>query len=160
MGFQRKRPAWWKDEHTGRWERVKEAVLRDWQQTKHDLHVGGHELNQTLKDTVKQAKGDQPMPPIDRPNPPKVIGDAEDWQVMEEPIRFGYGARVQYGVRHPRWNDEIEGVLRQDWNLMRGEGDRSWDEVKLGVRHGYDFEERKTQKTTQADRPSQGSTPR
>ena len=58
-------------------QRIKEALRRDWYQTKHDLHVkGGHELNQKIEDTVEEIQGIKPLPPIDRPNPPKVIGEA------------------------------------------------------------------------------------
>src|SRR5581483_8090792 len=56
MGTMKWQPAWWNDGHASAWERVKEAMRRDWEQTKHDLHLkGGHELNQGVKDTVKQA---------------------------------------------------------------------------------------------------------
>ena len=44
MGTMIWQPAWWKEEHAGAWDRVKEAMRRDWEQTRHDLHVkGGHE---------------------------------------------------------------------------------------------------------------------
>lgn len=56
------RPAWWSDEHTSSWDRVKEALRRDWEQTKADLSSAGRDLNQNLVDTVKQAAGSQPLP--------------------------------------------------------------------------------------------------
>ncbi len=31
------RPQWWTDQHTSTWDRVKEALRRDWEQTKADL---------------------------------------------------------------------------------------------------------------------------
>lgn len=58
------RPNWWNDENTSDWDRVKEALRRDWEQTKADFSVGGAvDLNQNVVDTVKQAVGDQPVPP-------------------------------------------------------------------------------------------------
>ena len=51
---------------------VKEALKRDWEQTKHDFSKNkGHELHQDVGDTVKQAAGREPVPPPNRPNPDK-----------------------------------------------------------------------------------------
>ncbi|MFO0604435.1 MAG: hypothetical protein U0324_14725 [Polyangiales bacterium] len=58
------RPSWWNDQYTSDWDRVKEALRRDWEQTKADFKVSGAvDLNQNVVDTVKQAVGDQPVPP-------------------------------------------------------------------------------------------------
>jgi hypothetical protein len=47
----------------GTWERIKLALLRDWNQTKFDLGIdGGEELHQDLSATVKQAVGSEPPP--------------------------------------------------------------------------------------------------
>jgi hypothetical protein len=56
-------PAWWTAKHTDAWDRVKEAFQRDWAQTRADF---SHEptLNQNVGDTVKQAMGDAPIPPM------------------------------------------------------------------------------------------------
>ena len=52
---------------------VKEALRRDWEQTKHDFSKSkGRELHQGVGDTVKQAAGKEPIPPVDRPNPDKM----------------------------------------------------------------------------------------
>lgn len=49
----------------GTWERIKQALQRDWEQTKFDLGLdGGQDVRQDLSDTVKQAVGAQP--PNDR----------------------------------------------------------------------------------------------
>jgi hypothetical protein len=111
-------PSWWTSGDTNGWDRVREALQRDWDQTKHDLHVGGHELNQGLTDTVEQAAGRSPMPPIDKANPPKVVGR---WEDAEMPIGYGYAAR-----NHRR--------LASDWDTGR-----PWDEVRIYVRHGYEI---------------------
>src|ERR1700722_4721803 len=107
-GMNTNKPSWWKEEHTTSWDRVREAMARDWDQTKHDLHLGGHELNQKLGDTVEQARGTEGMPPIDKANPPKVIGS---WDEVEPAVGFGYAARGHYGERYPKWNGDLERAL-------------------------------------------------
>ena len=74
-------PTWYNNEHATAWDKVKEAFRRDWEQTKHDLHARGHELNQGVGDTVKQAQGKEALPPIDKANPPKVIGNWDEVEV-------------------------------------------------------------------------------
>ena len=48
--------------------KVKEALKRDWEQTKHDITRKGPDLNQDVSDTVKQAAGKEPIPPPAIPN--------------------------------------------------------------------------------------------
>ena len=79
MGTMRWQPPWWNDEHASAWDRIKESVRRDWEQTMHDLSIhGGHELNQQIGDTLKQAAGKEAIPQDDRPNTPKVIGSWDE----------------------------------------------------------------------------------
>jgi hypothetical protein len=124
-------PSWWTSSDSNGWDRAREAMRRDWDQTKHDLHMGGHELNQKLEDTLGQAAGKRAMPPIDEPNPPKVIGR---WEEAEMPIGYGYAARNHFGDKYPAWNDELDRRLATDWNRT----DRAWDEVRPYVRRGYE----------------------
>ena len=135
-------PTWHKAEHTSGWERVKEAVRRDWQQTKHDLHMGGHELNQKIDDTMKQASGKENIPSINNANPPKVVGDLNgDWERVEQPLEYGYAARQQFGSKYNGWNEELETGLRTEWEspTNKAASTRKWDEVKPLVRRGYDY---------------------
>ena len=130
------RPEWWTEEtHGSAWDRVKEALRRDWEQTKKDLHLGGHELNQDVSDTLKQAAGKQSIPRNDGPNPPQVIGD---WDDVELPMGYGYSARQQYGTQHATWNDELEGKLKSEWESAKDTTRRGWNDVKQFVRHGYE----------------------
>jgi hypothetical protein len=130
-------PSWWKEEvHGSSWSNIREAMRRDWEQTKKDLHVGGHEMNQNLRDTVKQATGKEALPRSDQPNPPKVIGD---WSEVESPMSYGYGARARYGAEHPQWNDTLESKLKSDWESGRQQTHREWNDVKRWVRHGYEY---------------------
>ena len=132
-------PTWWDESHGSAWERVKEAMRRDWEQTKQDLSLPhGHELNQGVIDTVKQAIGSAPIPAADGANPPKVIGT---WDEAQMPIGYGYRARDHYGAEHPIWNEGIEQRLRSEWESdSLGVIQRPWPEVKPLVKRGYEYE--------------------
>ncbi|MDB4994855.1 MAG: hypothetical protein JWM74_2287 [Myxococcaceae bacterium] len=133
-------PSWWNAQTGSSWDRVKEAMRRDWEQTKHDLHVkGGHELNQGVGDTVAQASGEQAIPPDDRANPPKVVGS---WNDAEVPMGYGYGARQKFGAEHPQWNDRLEATLKTDWEAAKESTGTAWNDVKRWVRHGYEYKGR------------------
>jgi hypothetical protein len=131
-------PTWYKPEHASAWDRVKEAFRRDWQQTKHDLHAGGHELNQSVADTVKQAQGKEAIPVIDKANPPKVIGDA-DWDQVDVPANYGYAARTQYGQQHTAWTTELESTLKTEWEKGDRDVKSGWENVRDHVRRGYEY---------------------
>ncbi len=124
-----KDPSWWTDEHSSAWQRTKEAMRRDWEQTKADVSSGGHELNQGVGDTVKQAAGKEAIPSGNVPNP----SGGATWDEHEPALRYGYGARQYYGTND--WNDELEGKLRKDWDSS-GSGS-SWERVKAAVRRGW-----------------------
>ena len=49
---------------------TKDALERDWEQTKSDLPgLDGKDLDQDVDDTVKQATGKEPVPSGSTPNP-------------------------------------------------------------------------------------------
>ncbi len=93
-------PKWWTDEHTSTWERTKEALKRDWEQTKHDFGSDkAPDLDQSAGDTVKQAMvkqamGKQPVP---------TSTGTRHWDDDEPGVRYGWGARSQY-QDHADWN--------------------------------------------------------
>ena len=125
-------PKWWNDEHESTWSRVKAAMKRDWEQTKADFSkTKGRELDQDVDDTVKQAAGKQPIPPLNQPN-----RDEDDWNRVEEGYRYGVGARSQYGTQYNEWDDRVESKLREEWGDLKS--GRTWDEVKSAVRRGWD----------------------
>jgi hypothetical protein len=49
-------------------DKAKEALKRDWEQTKHDITRKGPDLDQNVGDTLKQATGKEPIPPPAVPN--------------------------------------------------------------------------------------------
>jgi len=132
------KPTWWKDEtHGTAWERVREAMERDWVQTKKDLSIStGHEVNQGVGDTVKQMAGKEAIPASDKPNPPQVIGDLRD---VDMPMSYGFAARTQYGTLHPTWSGELEGKLRREWDGGADKLGRDWRAVREHVRYGYEY---------------------
>jgi hypothetical protein len=121
-------PKWWNDETTSKWDRTKDAMKRDWEQTKHDVTGGGRDLDQDVDDTVKQAVGRDAIPPMGTPNP-------EPWDRVEPGVRYGYGAAGHYADQKD-WNDGIEAKLREEWNDLKT--GRTWDEIKSAVRRGWD----------------------
>jgi hypothetical protein len=129
MGIARD-PKWWSEQHGSTWERVKAALQRDWEQTKNDVSSSrGRDLDQDVGDTVKQAAGKQPVPPITQRTP-------EDWERVEPAVRYGFGAGHQYRRDFPEWDDRLETKLRQEWtDLKTGQ---TWDEMKGFVRRGWD----------------------
>jgi len=51
-------------------DNTKDALDRDWEQTKSDLPgLDGKDLDQDVDDTVKQAAGKEPIPSGSTPNP-------------------------------------------------------------------------------------------
>jgi hypothetical protein len=113
-------PSWWTTEHDSRWDRVKAAFRRDWEQTKHDFGSDkARDLQQSASDTVKQAAGKQ-----------QTAGDmsVRSYEQLEPAFRYGHGARTQYGD----WNDEVDAKLRKEYG-----GDYARD--RDYIRRGYDY---------------------
>lgn len=129
------KPSWWNDNHEGTWDRVKSALKRDWEQTKADVSSKGHELNQDVGDTVKQAAGKQSIPPGNTPNPPGAKKD-ERWEDVEPSYRYGVGARTQHGANDANWSDRVESKLSEEWAQLKS--GQTWDEVKGSVRRAWD----------------------
>lgn len=113
--------------HGSAWDRVKEAMKRDWEQTKNDFKAGGKDLNQDVTDTVKQAVGKEVIPPPSQPN----------WETAEPAYEYGVTARQQFGTKHTAWDDSLETELKTEWE--KGHSDKSWAEYKNYVRRGYDY---------------------
>lgn len=138
MGTASMKPKWWTAaNHESAWDRVKEALKRDWEQTKSDLSVGGDDLHQDVDDTVKQAVGTDVVPPRGVPTAPGG-SKRRNWTDVEASLRYGVGARAEY--KKP-WN-EVEHVLRGEWSQFAvGE---TWEDVHREVRRGYESGARKS----------------
>lgn len=137
MGKATWQPKWWKPEiHGSGWERVKEALKRDWEQTKNDLGVkGARDLNQDIGDTVAQATGGEPIP-----FGPNTDGRApgRTWDDVEVGVRYGYGAQREYGGQFRTWNEDLERTLKNDWEAAGDKTGRRWDDARDDVRRGFE----------------------
>ena len=129
--IQRSNPKWWTKDNDSSWDRVKAAVKRDWDQTKHDVGGNKPETNQNVKDTVKQASGKEAIPPRGQPV----------YEKAEPGYRFGYGARSHYGKRFSTWNPELEKELKRDWTESNPGKESDWDDEAQYIRSGWDYKE-------------------
>ena len=114
----------------GAWPRVREALKRDWEQTRHDLGMAsGTDLHQHVSDTVMQALGEESIPPAHVPNAGTVWSD-------EAALRYGYSAALGPNYHdHVEWTPQLEIKLQRDWlGLPSG---REWLEVRDAVRYGW-----------------------
>ncbi len=137
-----RRPKWWSNTHDSGWERTKEALKRDWEQTKADLTGGGQDLNQDASETFRQAAGKEPIPPRGVPNPPdagdlkaqerKAERQTRRWEDSQDAVAYGWGAR-QNGDRD--WKTS-ENELRNEWSGLGHT--RTWDDARDDVRHGWE----------------------
>ena len=114
------RADWHTTEHDSAWERTKAAFKNDWEQTKHDFGSDkARDLNQDVDDTVKQAAGSD-----------------DAFENNEQAFRFGHAAKMQYGTKHQKWNDDLDKNLRNDYP-----GD--YDRDRNYIRHAYDYDYKK-----------------
>lgn len=95
----------WKKEYESGWDRTKEALRRDWEQTKHDFgSKTAPELNQDVSNTVKQAAGKESIPDRMTPNFDEHI----------DAFKYGYGARQHYAGR--AWDANLESEIARDYS--------------------------------------------
>jgi hypothetical protein len=137
-------PSWWSEQKFGSaWDRVKAAMHREWEQTRGDFKGGVPDLNQSVDDTVRQALGKQPISSA-RPAAETSPGPLDrgvmssDWEVAESPLAYGFAARTHYGARYPSWDDRLEAALRKEWEASSATSGRTWEDVRLIVRRGFD----------------------
>lgn len=135
-------PKWWSEQHGGAWERTKEALRRDWEQTKADFHADdARDLDQNVGDTLKQAAGSEPIPPGDMKNPSgkKKAKDSAVQATWSDDIeyahRYGVGAREQYSADYANWDDKLEAKLKEEWSDLKS--GRTWEESRGAVRHAW-----------------------
>lgn len=90
----------------------------------------------SLSDTIKQAARTEPIPPDDRPNPPRIIGR---WDEAEDPLGYGFTAHRAFGAEHPTWNEGIEQRLRSEWQSRERRAEDDWAEVRDLIKYGHDY---------------------
>lgn len=159
-----KYPSWWNATHTSTWETVKEALRRDWEQTRHDLSGGryGQDLNQDIDDTLDQMAGDQSIPPAGVPNPldgPELHDKVRHAQAEMRDVEADYEAgatdtadrlvrswgRSEAPLRFgylsalrfgSAWSPAVERQLRSEWAQLSPT--ESWADVEADVRYAWD----------------------
>ena len=57
------------------------------------------------------------------------------WVDAEAGVRYGYGAQLQYGATHEKWNDLLEVRLSTEWDEVRT--GKPFSAVRAFVRHGW-----------------------
>jgi hypothetical protein len=150
------RPQWWSDKHTSTWDRVKEALRRDWEQTKNDFSSeSGADLNQGVGDTVKQATGAEALPPPAMKTRPDDPMDAA--KLIEKQIKAQ--GKVQKTIAEVKTDVAVEQVRAQgkiasesqtaqekitseqrklvELRQKAGEKIADWNRVEPAVRYGY-----------------------
>lgn len=119
-----------KPEESQTWENVKEALRRDWDQTKYDFGSKfGQDLGQGVSNTVAQASGNEAIPD-------RHTANIEHGWTDEAAVRYGYSAAQSpdYRGQH-EWNGAVEQQLKKGWEGMNA--DRPWAEVRVAVRYGW-----------------------
>jgi len=96
------------------WERVKQALANDWEQTKADLGSdASRDMDQDVDDTIRQMAG------------------ADDaFENREQALRFGFIAQRRYQAKYPEWGDELDDYLRSEYY-----GD--YDDDRPCIRYAY-----------------------
>jgi hypothetical protein len=128
---QYKNPKWWNEENDSAWDHVKEAMKRDWDQTKHDFGGDEPDTDQNVNNTVRQASGKEAIPPRREPT----------YEELEPAYRFGYGARSKYGTNYPDWDAELETNLKRDWETIAPERKQTWMQDRAAIRYGWDYDD-------------------
>lgn len=106
---------YWKTNYESGWERFKDAMAADWEQTKHDFGSDtARDLKQDVDDTVKQMAGKQPIPDTER----------------LEAYRYGYSAALSNENR--KWDDTVDTELRTNYV---GDYDRDVPHIRRAYDH-------------------------
>lgn len=122
-------PAWWTKDQDGRWDHVKAAFRRDWEQTKADISGGrtGTDLNQNIDDTMGQAFGKRAIPGETTAN---AMTDAElKTHVHRAANEMDRTAKhlAKDAEKSIAKNEDASGAHR--WS--------QWDEAEAPIRYGH-----------------------
>ncbi len=98
------------------WDRIKKAFANDWEQTKADFGSDtARDMGQDVDDTVKQ-----------------MAGSDDAFENREQAFRFGYTAQRRYGTESPKWSDDVDSRLRNEY-------DGDYDADRRYIRHAYGY---------------------
>ncbi len=100
-------PSFWTPRQQTAWERVRDALNRDWVQTKADLGLpGGHDLDQGVSDTLAQVVGQRRIPGGETAG--------VHWDIARQAMRLGHGAATFW--TDEKWTEVIEARVCREWD--------------------------------------------
>lgn len=116
-------PVFWSDDHASAWARIRDAIAKDWLQTRFDLGLkGGVDLGQDVGDTIGEA--------ISAAEPERR---ALSWEEAQPAVRLGHGASRHFAARS--WDSPLQGLLRAEWERM--DTGVSWGDARSFVHDGW-----------------------
>ena len=131
MGNASFHPSWWTEQkHGGAWERVKEAMKRDLEQTKNDFTPGAPDLDQDVGDTINQATGRVAIPRPDQKTPPSK-GEAKS--DMKHDMKQGMKQGMKQNMQQ-EMNPAIANSANTDKSVPKSV---AFDEVESPLSYGY-----------------------
>jgi hypothetical protein len=128
---QYKNPGWWTRDHETAWNCVKEAMKRDWMQTKRDWSGDEIDVPQNTGTTLRQTIVRKILSPCDQ----------LAYETWEPAYRFGYGARLKFGSEYSAWNTNLEICLARDWRSINATRRQTWDQDREAIRYGWNYNE-------------------
>ncbi len=104
------------NEDMSTWDRIKKAFANDWEQTKADFGSDtARDMDQDVDDTLKQ-----------------MAGSDNAFENREQAFRFGYTAQRRLGTDHPKWSNDVDARLRNEY-------DGDYDADRAYIRHAYGY---------------------
>lgn len=140
-------PPWWSEKHNSAWDHAKQALRRDWEQTKADFTANsGVQLNQTAADTVMQATGTAAVPMLltkTRPDEPRDVTK----RLVKDLKARGHGEGMSAAARTDEAIEQVkaDGKIAQEKyeereKVLREEG--KLDEIALSTHESIQKDER------------------
>jgi hypothetical protein len=125
-------PSWWGLDNDFAWNHVRLAIRRHWNQVKQSVVRDVLNYRQNVLHDVTSGCGFEPVGLLSQCN----------FEDIEAACRFGYGARLEYGVEYPEWDDYLAVHLAKDWRKINSTGMEKWEQVRSAIYYGWNFDER------------------
>jgi hypothetical protein len=123
-------PDWWNHDYDSAWDRVKEALKKDWERTKRQFGGDQSDASQKYGSTLSPAEGNETTAHHDQPT----------YEEVEPAHRFGFGARSKYGPKYNSWDEDLEFQLKQEWEIVEPKRRQTWMQDRAAIRYGWEFE--------------------
>jgi hypothetical protein len=127
-------PVWWMAEYTIIWQRAEPTLRSEFERRQREQakHQGPD----------NSVFGRAPLPRNVDVEHAHLVSEVDwetgmGWDDARIGLRFGVGARAKHQDQS-RWTDELEALLREDWNKTYPPG--LWQRVKRAVRRGFEHQ--------------------